>query len=308
MEINPTMPTVFKGVIRPKHYTKFCRFLGNSSQTIRSYMTSLKAFKIFINKDIYQVTKKDVFDYHVYLEVQTSEFKLAASTARLRWYALNKFFKLAMAENWIRYNPMVEVEKISSNLKLPSAINDIELPLVDGKSFNREIINKAIELSEDQRLTIIIKLLSRTGARVSEVLGLKWGHVITFGNDVIYTFLGKGKRIRDVKDFDGKQLFEEMKLVFSPERTNRDDFIFINEKGRVFKYSALYMRIRCLFEKNFSTDRPVSPHKFRHFLITYLLNEVKLPLKTVQKIVGHRFSMTTIRYDHPPEIKYNVGV
>ncbi len=301
------MPEIYKDVIRPKHYFKFCRFLGNSSQTIRSYMSSLKAFKLFLEKDIYQATDKDVFDYHIFLEEQSSQFKMEASTTRLRWYALNKFFKLAAAENWVRYNPMIEVEKISPNLKLPSAGTEKDLPKINGESFNKEIINKVIKASGDQRLNIMIRLLSRTGARVSELLGMKWAQVSTSGNDVVYTFFGKGKKIREVIDYGGKELFEEMRLEFGSGVINPNDFIFTNEKGKVFKYSALYMRIRRYFE-NFNPDRPVSPHKFRHFLITYLLNEAKLPLKTVQKIAGHQSPMTTIRYDHPPEIKYDVGV
>ena len=65
----PKLPSVFKDVIRQKHYEKFRNNLRDNERTIRTYLFSLKMFKKFINeelgmdKDLYQVTARNVYDY-----------------------------------------------------------------------------------------------------------------------------------------------------------------------------------------------------------------------------------------------------
>jgi site-specific recombinase XerD len=162
--------------------------------------------------------------------------------------------------------------------------DDLPLPLPDSP---RECEQRLIIL----RNRALVHVLYATAARVSEMISLTRQQVRD-GNADEVQIVGKGNKQRVLfLGSDAKAAIQ----AYLEERTDRNPWLFIPHNGRrpghvgrttvwyVVKEAALALGL----------DRATSPHTFRHYRATQLLNN-GMPLESIQALLGHA-SITTTR-------------
>jgi site-specific recombinase XerD len=147
----------------------------------------------------------------------------------------------------------------------------------------------------------ILELLYSTGARISEVEGLRIGDIDLQSNEVVVT--GKGRKQRLVYlnqvavSWIKKYLEIRSKLVYPKKnRYIRDSHLFLNKFGK--RLSSRSMRtIVKKYVKKAVIGKNITPHSIRHSFATHLLQE-GAGIREIQELLGHENISTTQIYSH----------
>lgn len=138
-------------------------------------------------------------------------------------------------------------------------------------------------LTNHQRNNLILDFLFYTGIRVKELVNIKHSD---YQNKQL-RILGKGNKVRYVllppfleKHFD----------------LSKQDYLFTNLDGSkmLIKHIQRIIRNRTL---KAGLNKIITPHSFRRSFAT-LLNNLKVNLTTIQKLLGHNDINTTASYIH----------
>ena len=149
-------------------------------------------------------------------------------------------------------------------------------------------------------------MLSHTGIRRKQLVGLKWSD-IDLENRVLRLRADSSKTKREYNIPLSLELTKEL-LVF----INKTKFIVNYQKpdNQVFNITLFNARYKAnnMNEEHIAkfftklskiANFKVSAHRFRHSLATKLANNGKTSIKTVQNLLGHSSVHTTLGYVHP---------
>lgn len=145
---------------------------------------------------------------------------------------------------------------------------------------------QGLEADGQIRWVIIVKMMAKTGARISEVLrftkkDLKTGYVD------LYT-KGKVRRV-----YFPKSLADELSPYIADLSDN--DILCTNRKGEPLTSKGLYSQLRILAEKYGVPKENAHPHSFRHFFaIEFLKRNNNISL--LADLLGHSGVNTTMIY------------
>lgn len=157
---------------------------------------------------------------------------------------------------------------------------------------------EAVEKEGNIRDLTIFKTLLFTGLRLSELQGLSVGQVK--GRDFL-TVIGKGSKERTLP------LMPDIKRIFhtfldwkkeAGESLHPRAPLFKNQQGtgritaRGIEYRVDYYIQKARLERSFS------PHAFRH-TVGYALGKKGIPIRVIQKLLGHSNINTTAIYVEP---------
>jgi integrase/recombinase XerD len=153
----------------------------------------------------------------------------------------------------------------------------------------------------ERRDRALLELLYATGARISEVVGLKVGD-IDFDESLVRLF-GKGSKERIVPY--GTAAAAALEDWFSPsgrarlvpERWKRRDdaeAVFLNQRGGRLSRQGAWLVIHKYGDRAGIRDH-LSPHVLRHSCATHLLDH-GADLRIVQEMLGHASISTTQVY------------
>lgn len=144
-----------------------------------------------------------------------------------------------------------------------------------------------------QRNELLILLSHKTGMRVGEIARLTVGHVRERGGIVEQIRLGpdvtKGRHSRTV--FIGTQLRERL-AEYVQDDWEDDRPLFVSQRG-AFSVNSLTQLFMSLYKK--AGINGASSHSGRRRFITELHNQ-HVPMKVIQRLVGHRHLTTTQAY------------
>nr|WP_148271448.1 tyrosine-type recombinase/integrase [Desulfosporosinus acidiphilus] len=150
----------------------------------------------------------------------------------------------------------LEVEIPRSNKKLPYVPTEEDL-----KKYY-DIVWKSRNFQD----MMIIKTLLYTGARVSELINVKLTD-IDFNYCQIRINKGKGNKDRIVPF---PQTFKEMLAMHADSMRNKSA-VYLFESSWKKKYTDRGIRkILCKYSEEAGLEQNLSPHKLRHFLLTWL--------------------------------------
>jgi integrase/recombinase XerD len=144
----------------------------------------------------------------------------------------------------------------------------------------------------------LLETLYATGARASEVVGLKLGDLyLDHGFCKCY---GKGRKQRVVPlGRPAREALKEYVDGLRPQlalRVPAAEHVFLSKAGRPLTREMLWQLVKKYVRRAGIPGR-VSPHTLRHSFATHLL-EGGADLRTVQELLGHANIRTTQHYTH----------
>lgn len=260
-----------------KVYLVCKKMSGLSEATLSGYGTMLSVFFREVGKTPGQVSANDIrmFLYRYQEQRQVS----LRTLDKYREY-ISRFYAWACAEGYLQTNPAGNLAKIRYEEKPRVALSQVELEHL------REACNTVREKA-------IIEFLYSTGARVSELVGIKKSDV-NWRDRAVHLF-GKGRKHR-TSFLNAKA--EVCLLNYLDRRDDDCEFLFVTERKpyRQLGKDGVERIVRLIAERaSAKIGRPVTPHILRHTTATTALQS-GMPIADISKLLGHESIDTTMIY------------
>ena len=255
-----------------------------SSNTVESYMRDIRYFLEYTNKDIIDITKKDIDNYILHLLPNKNDSSINRSIASIK-----SFFKfLSLYKGFV--NVSEDVESLKRKKKLP---NYLSIEEVD------KLLDIEIKDAFDYRNKTMLEVLYATGLRASELVNLDIINV-DLKNMVINVY-GKGSKERIVPlskiavNYLDMYISKYRQLLFVKNQKPTDS-LFLNNHGQRMTRQGLYKIIGQVALKQ-NIDKEITPHVLRHSFATHMI-ECGADIRSVQELLGHENVVTTEIYTH----------
>jgi len=238
---------------------------GFSKETIKSYTYHVGRFLDFISKSRLNMSNDSIKRY---LLIQN----IGINTSRLQYASISFFFREIL-------------QKPFSFEQVPIKKKEKQLP----KVISKEKVKQMIDLTENLKHKLIIKILYSSGLRLQELINLKRKE-IDFERGILNVNKGKGKKDRITL------ISENLKLDLLKYYSNnifKTEYVFEGRNGKYTKKSVQ----KVLENVGKKMEIKVTPHMLRHSFATHLL-EQGTDIRHIQKLLGHSDLKTTEIYTH----------
>ena len=236
-----------------------------SQMTIDTYLSAIKRFLKYSNKELREMKKKDVIEYLDYL----CEKKKSPNTLNVYFSSIKFLFKV-YRKNW-RFE-----QKFSRRPR--------KIPVV----LSKQEIKKMLNVIEDEKHYIIVALMYSAGLRLSELTNLRTDDLfIKEGYGIVRQ--GKGRKDR---------LFiiaNALKPRLTKYIENKEGYMFKGRSGKITR-KTVYLIVK-KYSKIANIKKNVHPHTLRHSFATHLI-ENNYQIEIVQRLLGHSKIDTTQIYIH----------
>jgi site-specific recombinase XerD len=164
-----------------------------SPRTVQSYLEAVDLFSRYLVEQGMPTTLSTIRREHVEAFIESLLARYKPATAANRYAGLRAFFTWAVDEGEIKDSPMAKMRKPRLGEQLTPVLSRAQVEAIlaacKGDAF------------ADRRDTAIVRLFLATGARLSEVAGLRWSPDDPTRHDVdldagIIRVMGKGRRER----------------------------------------------------------------------------------------------------------------
>jgi len=191
---------------------------------------------------------------------------------------LKAFFTQALKNNYIKDNPVVDIERLKVTSKQP-------------RFFVKEELREVLIHCQKRDYPVFLTLAS-TGLRLGELINLEWTDVGLERRLITI----KVKDFWEPKNSKPRAIPMANKLVEVLKELKRDSrWVFTTRKGNQLNKNHLRERLVKVCMK--IGIEPANIHTFRHTFASHLVMKgVDLP--TVQKLMGHSDIKTTMIYAH----------
>ncbi len=261
---------------------------GLAKNTLESYRHDLTGFgiwlKLYKDRHLYQVEQTDIQNYLAFKFPKSKPRTIGRLIASLR-----RFYRLALRENKIDFDPTVQIEAPKLPRSLPKSLSEDEVTAL----LNAPDTNEMLGLRDKAML----ELLYASGLRVSELINLKVTEVsLTEG---VVRVTGKGSKTRLVPmgevalDWITNYLVQARPVILGKRLC---ESIFVTQRGLPMTRQSFWYVIK-RYAGLANIDKPLSPHVLRHAFATHLLNH-GADLRVVQMLLGHADISTTQIYTH----------
>ena len=281
-------------------FLKHCRFEKNlSPKTIKSYSIDLKQLTNFLIAKSYstEITGITKAELRGFLE---SISGLKPKSVKRKVAVIKAMFNYLEFEDKITANPL---RKMRINIKEPK-----RLPKVMDIREIRKIFNSAYEENslavkgssygffETLRNIVVVELLFATGARVSEIAGLKEDNIDTTTGAITIKGKGNKERIIQVCNYESLKILKDYHKLYCDRINSSGGYFLINRLGKKLSDQSIRMIVKKLAHRA-KLQKHITPHVFRHSFATLLL-EKDVDIKYIQSLLGHSSIMTTQIYTH----------
>ena len=247
---------------------------GCSQRTIEYYENTLRKFEADISTPLHSTGTDELREYLARYEFERGSSKVTIDNIRR---IIASFFSWLEDEDYIVKSPARRIKHVKTPKRIKSTFTDEDLEML------REGCANARDLA-------IIDMLTSTGMRIGELVGLNINDINLEERECLVT--GKGNKQR-LTYFDARTKVHLDDYL----RTRTDDhnalFIPLNGKARRMTIGAIELRLRQIGKK--SNIQRVHPHKFRRTLATNAIDK-GMPIEQVQKLLGHEKIDTTMHY------------
>lgn len=269
---------------------------GRSKRTIYYYNNTIQMILRNIGKTVDDITPDDI---RYYLAVRQRRDHISKVTADNELRCLKSFFQYLLAEELIKRNPTIKVDRIKCERRKKEALTAVEI--------------EKIRLSaEGEREKLVIEMLLSTGCRVSELVAIKLDEIDA--NKVLVH--GKGAKDRNVYLNAKAMVYMDLYLQ---KRKDSNPYLFAGGDGyKIRRNSRSRKELKnwwtnpdCVTgDTHLAKDsieammrsiakragvEKANPHKFRRTCATMALQR-GMPIEQVSKMLGHEEISTTQIY------------
>jgi integrase/recombinase XerD len=254
-------------------------FTNKSPNSRDAYRRDISYFLAFVQgKPLASIKLNDLVAYQLAL---TSSMRLSKRTVARRLLAVKSLLTFAYDTRYLSHN-------VGQLLKVSMPKQD-----VTQRNLSEYQALALIEACETPRDRLLLRMLYKSGCRVSELLKLRWSDVLDYGNGAgILKVVGKGNKERNVL-LSGSIWGE---LLAWRKGASPDSWVFPGKDGKHLHRSSVNRLIDRLTTKA-GVKLDVSPHFFRHAHVSHALDR-GAPVHLVQANVGHSDIRTTQLYCH----------
>ena len=291
---------------------------GISDRTIENYSYALKHFQeYFSSKRIGMVDTDEINRFFAWMVnfMENGTYKYSQVTLDRTVYIVGRMFSRAVRKEYLPSNPMNNEE-----FKTPrSKKKTVEITALSSEEIS--ILKSA--LMANKVVYPVVALMSATGMRTQEALGLQWGD-IDFENATIHiqravteeiawdshgnkisakTILGptkNGSSERKIAVPEGvinllRQWRETAPLV-SKTQFGESDRVFGNSKSPSWTYAGFRSSVNRTLKNSDSGVDSLRLHRLRHTVATMLSNEPDSNVFNIMQLLGHTQIKTAQKY------------
>ena len=275
---------------------------GASANTVSSYRITFRQFRRYLYARIGERSARDlplsaldptlILDFLAWL--QTKEGGGAkASTRNVRLAALRSFFRCLElyrpAEDRSRWERLRHLPQ----KRAPRPSNDH----LEVRELNRVFAQINPSRREGLRDLVLLTILYNTGARASEVAGLRWRDVL-WNEPASVQLQGKGSRPRRCPLWETTILL--LKKLHEGRPPDPESRIFINQRGGALTRHGIGRRValyigRASLSTPSMADKKLTTHSIRHTTAIHLL-ESGADMHVIKAWLGHRSTRSTDHY------------
>jgi integrase/recombinase XerD len=283
-----------------RHVDRFLEMMsaerGAAKNSLQAYGRDLQHYTVFLESRGAALLTASSDDIRAYL-ASLEEHGFARTTAARRLSAVRQFHQFLHGEGLATANPAAIVESPKAGRPLPKTLSaqDIDLLLAEARTRVSRAEGKGRFKAE--RLYCLLELLTATGLRVSELVGLTVRAVTA--DDAFLAIKGKGGRERLVPVSDrARSVLQAYLKTLALREAAETKWLFPSHGAN-----------GCLTRQHFALELKalaaacgldlgkISPHVLRHAFASYLL-ECGVDLRAVQQMLGHADISTTQIYTH----------
>lgn len=270
-----------------------------SAHTIRSYKDDLEAFMAYVGREFGGLELKEVSPAVVRSWLASMKDEgLSSRSLNRKISSLRSFYKYQLKNGVVETSPMGAIISPKMSKRLPVFVEQKEMAILfDEVAFPDDWGGWTDRL--------VLAILYYTGMRLSELVGLREGHVDS-GNRTVKV-LGKGNKERVIPVNEvlmaaiGEYCEKKSELggAESPGRPKGvvdREFLLVNGAGKKLYPKYVYRVVR-RYLAQVTTIEQKSPHVLRHTFATHLMN-AGAGLTPVKELLGHASLAATQVYTH----------
>ena len=263
-----------------------------SPQTVRAYRNDLDRFRAFCGAAFEgKVEKIAKADLVVRFLTESRRAGDSARTVARRASALRSFFKYLARRGLLSG----DASDLFPSIRLPRTIPRY----LTAETMKRWLGSMPEGTIWDARDRALVLAFYASGARLSEIAGLRWGDIDLARQQV--TLLGKRNKERIVPVGEvATRAFEIYKghvsAKYGLRKISGNAVVFLNRRGTPL-HSRSVSRILNKHFARVSGGSTVHPHLLRHTFATHLVNG-GADLMAVKELLGHESAGTTQIYTH----------
>jgi integrase/recombinase XerD len=288
-----------KGLALEKLLERFKEYLiirNSPERTIEDYCLKLARFFKYLKEkaeidNILLVTKEDLKNYqsHLYYYRTRQGKELEPGTRYSYLIPLSAFFKFLSRNDYIPFNPMLDVE-------LPKYQKSLPRDIMTQKEINKLLLLPNTKTTAGLRDKAILEVLYSTGIRTGEITTLTI-YDMDLQKGLLKINKGKGQKDRIVPL--GKIACKYLRKYLNRARpriknNSKTQVLFLTQRG--YKFSRCnFSRIIQKYTKKLKFKKHITPHSFRHTCATQML-EQGADIRYIQELLGHESLQTTQIY------------
>lgn len=259
------------------NYRRFLKRRNYSAHTLRTYMSTLKQFIVWLDVPVQAVTHKKLLGFIDFLISK----RLKPKTVNCYLDSIRGFYEyLINEEELLIKNPVKRGYTLRLSRPLPRYLRDEE-------------ISALFEVIDNPRDRAIFKLMLRCGLRLDEVANLT---LTALDLPRYQVFVYQGKGLKDRLVYLSKDAYIALVAYLEVRKYSRVKKLFLVEKGRFrgkpLNARGIQHRMQHYAQK---AGLRVCCHQLRHTMATQMLN-ADADLVTIQDLLGHTRLKTTQRY------------
>ncbi len=239
--------------------------------TVNSYVTAVADLGMYYRKSPHKISRDEIRSYLHYL---LTDRKLADSTCNVKIAAIGFFYREVLGQSNFR-------------LKVPSK-RPGKLP----EPLSRQEVTRLLTAAKNQKHRVLLMTVYSTGLRVSELVHLKPIHI---HSERMLVRVEQGKGNKDRYTLLSERLLKELRSYWRAYQPGDWLFPRRDRSGPMPRGTA--QKIFYSVKDRARLKRGAGIHCLRHSFATHLL-EAGTSLPTIQRLLGHRSILTTMKYLH----------
>jgi integrase/recombinase XerD len=273
---------------------------GAAKHTIEAYTRDLSAFLAFLAAKDTTVLDASADNVRAFL-AELSRKGLAPTSRARKLSAIRQFFRFLLGEGLRKDDPCSAIDSPKLGRPLPKLLSLAEVEaLLDTAAKAADAAGEGAPERRALRLYALLETLYATGLRVSELLALQRGVLVS--DDRVLTIKGKGGRERLVplNDSARNALGRQVALLAADEAQGKAPSPWLFPSGGGSQHltrQRFGQELKALAIAAGIEASRVSPHVLRHAFASHLL-EHGADLRVVQQLLGHADISTTQIYTH----------